>query len=69
MSWTVIYTSPQPHLIEIVKYILSYNNLNFVIVDKRDSMYASVKNAGIEVHIQSSDFILGKKLVESLEAE
>lgn len=69
MSWSAVYTSLQPHLVEIVKNILSDNNLNFVIVDKRETMYASVKNAGIEVHIHSSDFIMGKKLIESIEAE
>lgn len=65
----MVYTSLQPHLVEIVKNILADNNLNFVIIDKRESMYASVKNAGIEVHVHSSDFMLGKKLIENIEAE
>lgn len=67
MSWTVIYTSTQPHLIEIVKHIFNDHSIQHVTVDKSDSMYKSVLGPNIELHIQNEDAILAKKLITEFE--
>ena len=67
MSWTVVFSSSQPHIIEIVKNILNDNGIHFVTVDKRDSMYKVVTGPGIEVYIQSEDYIRTKKLLSKIE--
>lgn len=67
MSWTVIYTSNQPHLIEFVKHIFNDNSIQYVTLDKSDSMYKSVLSANIELHIQKEDVILAKKLISEFE--
>lgn len=69
MSWTVVFASYQPHIIEIVKNVLSDNEIQYVTVDKRVSMYNSVLQPGIEVYIQSEDFIRTKSLLEKFEIE
>ena len=69
MSWTAVFTSLQPHEIEIVKNILDDNGIKYVVIDKRDSMYGSVVSPGIEVHIQNDDFIKGKKLISEFESQ
>lgn len=68
MSWTVVYTSTQPHIIEIVKNILSDNEIRFVTVDRRDSMYTSVSEPCIEVYIPSEDFMLTKSILDRIGA-
>lgn len=69
MSWTVVFSSSQPHLIEIVKNLLSEQEIQFVTIDKRDSMYGSISNAGIEVYIQSEDYVKSKNLLKQIESE
>ncbi|MEQ8324147.1 MAG: DUF2007 domain-containing protein [Vicingaceae bacterium] len=68
MSWTLIYSSNQAHLVEIVKNILEENSIEYSILDKRDSVYGSVVSAGIEIHIQSEDFVRTKKLISDFES-
>ena len=67
MSWTVIYSSSQPHLIEIVKNIFNDYSIQHVTVDKSDSMYKSVLGPNIELHIRKDDVILAKKLILEFE--
>jgi len=69
MSWSVVFSSSQVHIVEIVKSILSDHNINFVTVDKRDSIYKTTANPGIEVYIQSEDFIVTKNLLSDFETE
>jgi hypothetical protein len=67
VSWTVIYSSNQAHLIEIVKNILDENSIEFVVVDKTDSSYGSALSSLIELYIQSEDVIRTKKLISEFE--
>ena len=69
MSWTVVFTSTQIHMVEIAKSILDENGIKSVTIDKRDSMYQSVVLPAIELHIQSEDFIRAKQLLSELESE
>jgi hypothetical protein len=66
MSWTVVFSSLQPHIVEIVKSILSDNDIQCVTMDKRDSMYNAVNEPGIEVYIHGDDFIRAKKLLSEI---
>ena len=68
MGWTVVYSSHKAHLIEIVKSILGENSIQFVIVDKTDSMYNSMLEPNAEVHIQDEDFLKGKQLISHIES-
>jgi len=67
MSWTVIYSSSQPHLIEIVKHIFNDHSIQHVTVDKSDSMYKSALGPAIELHVQKDDVLLAKKLISEFE--
>ncbi|HAW51709.1 MAG TPA: hypothetical protein DCX54_05180 [Flavobacteriales bacterium] len=69
MSWTIIYSSNQAHLVEIVKNILDSNSIEFVTVDKTDSSYGSALGSSIELYIRSEDFIRSKKLIAEFEHE
>ncbi len=69
MSWSVVFTSSQPHIVEIVKSILKDHGIKFVVMDKRVSMYKTIVGPGIEVYIQSEDFIKTKNLLSELETE
>ena len=67
MSWNAIYTSSQPHLIEIVKNIFNDHSIKYVTVDKRDSMYNSLLGTAIELHVESEDVVRAKKLISEFE--
>jgi len=67
VSWTLIYSSNQAHLIEIVKSILEENSIEFTIVDKMDSSYGVVVGSVIEIYIQNEDFVRTKKIITDFE--
>ncbi len=69
MSWSVVFSSSQSHIIEMVKSVLSDNNIKFVTLDKRDSMYKTMVSPGIEVYIPNEDFIKSKNLLSEFETE
>jgi glycine cleavage system regulatory protein len=69
MSWSVVFSSSQPHIVEIVKSILNEHGIKFVTMDKRVSMYKNIASPGIEVYIQSEDFIKTKNLLSEFETE
>ena len=69
MSWALVYSSNQPHLIEIVKNILEENDIHYTTLDKRDSVYGSVVSNGIEVYVQSDDTLRSKKLIGEFERQ
>ena len=69
MSWTVVFTSTQPHLVEIAKSILNDHDIKFVTMDKRDSMYKAITMPGIELYVQSEDFMRTNKLLSDFESE
>ena len=69
MNWTIVYTSSQPHLIEIVKSILEDNSIQFVTMDKSDSMNKMLTSPGIELYVQNEDVLRTKKLLTDFENE
>ena len=63
----MIYSSTQPHLIEIVKHIFDDHAIQYVMVDKRDSMYNSLLGTEIEIHVESDSMLQAKKLIQEFE--
>jgi hypothetical protein len=61
-GWQRIYFSDKPHLIEIAKAILKDNQIESVIVDKRDSSYITIGE--MELYVKDNDIILAKFLLE-----
>jgi hypothetical protein len=61
-GWQRIYFTDKPHLIQIAKSLLEENNIESVIVDKRDSSYIGIGE--LELFIKDDDVILAKFLLE-----
>jgi hypothetical protein len=61
-GWQRIYFSDKPHLIEIAKAILKDNQIESVIMDKRDSSYITIGE--MELYVKDIDIILAKFLLE-----
>ncbi|MBP6334815.1 MAG: DUF2007 domain-containing protein [Bacteroidia bacterium] len=61
-SWERVYLSDKMHLVEIVKAILADNDINSVVVDKRDSSYISVGD--IEVYVSAENAIIARLIIE-----
>ena len=64
-GWLRIYFSDKPHLVEIAKAILEDNNIESVIVDKRDSSYITIGE--LELYVKDSDIVLAKFLISKSE--
>jgi hypothetical protein len=61
-GWQRVYFTDKPHLIQIAKSILEDNNIESVIVDKRDSSYIAIGE--LELFVKDDDAILAKFLLE-----
>ncbi len=61
-SWERVYLSDKMHLVEIVKAILADNDINSVVLDKRDSSYISVGD--IEVYVSAENAIIARLIIE-----
>jgi hypothetical protein len=60
-DWQCVYTTNQPHRIEIAKAILKENAIEAVTVDKRDSSYITVGE--IELYVKREDVILAQIII------
>jgi len=63
-GWQVVYLSNQLQNIEIVKAALADNDINAVVVDKRDSVYVTIGD--MEVYVPDEDVILARLIIERL---
>ena len=61
-GWEQIYFSDKMHLIEIVKALLSENNIESFQVNKQDSTYITIGD--IELYVKNEDVVLAKFLIE-----
>jgi len=64
-GWVKIYVSTQPHKVEIVKAVLSDNNVESFEVNKKDSSYTFMGEVDLYVH--SRDAVLAEFLIKSNE--
>lgn len=62
-EWIVVYKNSVLNNAEIVKAVLTDNDIDSVIVNKTDSMHLHLTNGLIEVHVNSKDVINAKHLI------
>ncbi len=61
-DWISIFSSGQPHLIEMAKGILLENQIESVVVDKRDSAYITIGE--LELFVRDRDVMKAKFILE-----
>ena len=63
-GWQVVYLSNQLQNIEIVKAALADNDIQAVVIDKRDSIYVTIGD--MEIYVSNEDAILARLIIERL---
>jgi hypothetical protein len=63
-NWVCIYSTNVMYTAEIGKEVLSENNIDAVIINKKDSNYLF---GAIEIYVERDNAIRGKHLLENLE--
>ncbi|MEO8087643.1 MAG: DUF2007 domain-containing protein [Bacteroidota bacterium] len=61
-GWVNVYASGQPHLVEMAKALLLQNQIESVIVDKRDSLYITLGE--MELFVRDYDVMKAKFILE-----
>ncbi len=61
-GWQPIYFSEKSHLIEIVKALLTENNIESFAVDRKDSTYITMGD--VELYVKDTDVMKAKFLIE-----
>ena len=65
-NWIVIYSSPQLYEAEMVRSILAENEIECVIMNKKDSNYGFGE---IEVYVPTADAFKAKQLILGFKSE
>lgn len=63
-NWSVVYTHNLLYNVEIAKSILDDNNIESVIINRKDSNYFI---GDIELYVSNDDFENARKIIESAE--
>jgi hypothetical protein len=61
-GWTCVYISDKVHQVEMIRAILRENEIDSVILDKRDSVYITVGD--IELFVPEENAILARVIIE-----
>ncbi len=61
-EWIKVYSHHEPHKVEIVKAILLDNQIESVIVDKRDRSYISIGE--MELYVKPGDDVLAQVIIK-----
>jgi len=61
-GWVNVYSSSQPHLVEMAKEFLRENQIESVVVDKRDSLYITIGE--MELFVRDIDVMKAKFILE-----
>ena len=61
-GWINIYSSSLPHLVEMAKELLRENEIESVVVDKRDSAYITIGE--LELYVRDRDVMKAKFILE-----
>ncbi len=61
-EWIKVYSHHEPHKVEIVKAILLDNQIEPVIVDKRDRSYISIGE--MELYVKPGDDVLAQVIIK-----
>ncbi len=62
-NWTLIYSTGQLYLAEMVKSIIEDNGFEVVVINKQDSFYLF---GDIEVYVRPDDVIRAKFLIKDI---
>ena len=65
-NWIVLYSSPQLYEAEMVRSIMAENEIECVIMNKRDSNYGFGE---IEVYVPTADAFKAKQLILGFKSE
>ena len=63
-DWVIAYESKQEYLADIARTILSDNDIESVIINKKDSIYNSFGD--IEVYVNRDNLIKAKQILQKL---
>ena len=63
-DWVIAYESKQEYLAEIARTVLSDNNIEAVVINKKDSTYNSFGD--IEVYVNRDNLIRAKQILQKL---
>lgn len=63
-DWVIAYESKQEYLAEIARNVLSDNNIEAVVINKKDSTYNSFGD--IEVYVNRDNLIRAKQILQKL---
>lgn len=63
-DWVLIYSATNNNTAQIVKGVLSNENINAVVINKRDTMHLHLNNASIEVYVHPNDVLKAKNIIE-----
>lgn len=61
-KWIKVYSHHEPHKVEIVKAVLFDNNIESVIIDKRDRSYISIGE--MELYVKHGDDVLAQVIIK-----
>ena len=61
-DWINVYSSGLPHLVEMAKELLRENEIESVVVDKRDSAYITIGE--MELFVRDRDVMKAKFILE-----
>ena len=63
-DWVIAYESRQEYLADIARTVLSDNDIESVIINKKDSVYNSFGD--IEVYVNRDNLIRAKQILQKL---
>ena len=63
-DWVIAYESKQEYLAEIARTVLSDNDIESVIINKKDSTYNSFGD--IEIYVNRDNLIRAKQILQKL---
>ncbi len=63
-DWVIAYESKQEYLAEIARSVLSDNDIESVIINKKDSIYNTFGD--VEVYVNRDNLIRAKQILQKL---
>jgi hypothetical protein len=65
-NWVIVHTVAQEYEAELIKSLLEQNNIDCVIVNKKDSAYLFGE---IEIFVDVEDAFIAKQVIQNLKSE
>ena len=63
-DWTPVYSTDKEYIAEMIKDILLDNEIQSVVINKRDSSYISIGD--IEIYVSKDDALKARFLIEKM---